>query len=361
MNRRRRVAITGVGVLNAALSGGSAALAAWLSDPTMALGARPAAPVVDAERLAGLIDGAEARRMSRVCQLTVAAARLALADAGLEPAADLDLVVGTQFGDLRSTVEFANGFLSRGPTGLSPLLFPNTVMNTMAAATAIAVQARGSTLTLAVPAVAGELAIARAAAGIEAGRLGTVLAGGVDQADELVHRVARRITRSPDTHGEGAAFLVLEPHDAALSRDARLLGEIRGAAWRAIAARPCGVGRRMDAPAVDEALERAGLMAGDIGWLYMSASGDDPRDRWEAAALRARFGERTPPSASLAHGLGRNAGLGALHVAAAAWTARCGVLPGTPPGPSRRGAVAGPGLVHGLARGGTHVVLAVDR
>ncbi|MBI2217903.1 MAG: hypothetical protein HYU51_11440 [Candidatus Rokubacteria bacterium] len=320
----------------------------------------PHSRVVDPERLAGLIDGGEARRMSRVCQLTVAAARLALADAGLGGDAGLGLVVGTEFGDLRSTVEFADGFLSRGPTGLSPLLFPNTVMNTMASATAIAVQARGSTLTLAVPAVAGELAVARAAAGIEAGRLGTVLAGGVDQAGELVQRVARRITRSPDAYGEGAAFLVLEPLDTALARGARLLGEIRGAAWRAMPARSCAVGRGTDARGIDEALERAGLTAADIGWLYTSASGDEPRDTWEAATLRARFGQRTPPLVSLAPVLGRHAGLGALHVAAAGWTARSGLLPSSTPSSSRARVVAGPGLVHGLARGGTHVVLAVD-
>src|SRR4029077_9658408 len=90
--------------------------------------------------LTALVEGGEARRLSRVCQLTLAAARLALGESGLDPARDLagglGLVVGTELGDYTSTIAFADGFLARGPAGLSPLLFPNTVMNTMAGARA---------------------------------------------------------------------------------------------------------------------------------------------------------------------------------------------------------------------------------
>jgi len=48
-----------------------------------------------------------------------------------------------------------------------------------------------------------------------------------------------------------------------------------------------------------------------------------------------------------------------LRVAAAAWTARSGLLPATD-GTTRVERVGpGRGLVHGLARGGTHVALVV--
>jgi 3-oxoacyl-[acyl-carrier-protein] synthase II len=371
MTGRLRVALTGVGVLNGVVEGASAALGAWLSDGPAGGGERAgaaereaAARAVPPARLAALIDADEARRMSRACQLTVAAARLALTDAGLPAGVRLGLVIGTEFGDLRSTMEFADGFLSRGPTGLSPLLFPNTVMNTMASATAIAVQARESSLTLAVPTVAGELAVARAASAIAAGRLEAVLAGGVDQADRTVRAAARQVTGATDAWGEGAAFVVLEPLAAAVARGARVLGEIRGAAWRALPARPCGVGRAADPRAIDEALDSAGLGAADIGWLYTSASGDEARDAWERAVVGARFAGERASAGSLARVLGRHSGVGALHVAAAAWTARSGILAGTRSGDGGRSAPArvgrGPGLVHGLARGGTHVVLAVD-
>src|SRR5262249_62244155 len=110
--------------------------------------------------------------------MTVAACRLALAEAGLAGGTALALLVGTEFGDMVSTIRFVDDYLQRGIPGLSALLFPHTVMNTMAATTAIAVSAKELSLTLNVPTVAGELAIARGAAAVRAGRVGTWLAGG---------------------------------------------------------------------------------------------------------------------------------------------------------------------------------------
>ena len=72
--------------------------------------------------------------------------------------------------------------------------------------------------------------------------------------------------------------------------------------------------------------------------------------------LRAALGAE-PPMVSLGALLGQHGGLGALRVAAAAWTARSGLLPDDVGGPVTR--VSGPGLVHGLARGGGHVALLV--
>jgi len=58
--------------------------------------------------------------------------------------------------------------------------------------------------------------------------------------------------------------------------------------------------------------------------------------------------------------LGRHAGLGVLRVAAGAWTARSGLLPATDGATRVERVRPGRGLVHGLARGGTHVALVVD-
>jgi 3-oxoacyl-(acyl-carrier-protein) synthase len=362
---RERVAITGVGVISAAFAGGADALAAWLAAPagatrTVALdGGERLAAEVPPGMLERLVDEVESRRLSRVSRLAVAAARLALADASLDAAGDLGLVVGTEFGDLRSTTEFANGYLARGPGGVSALLFPGTVMNTMAAATAIAVAAREASVTLNAPVIAGELAVARAAASIAAGRLHAVLAGGVDQFDAVLQSLASGLGADAGACGEGATFLVLEPMSLAVARGARTLGEIVASRWSALRARPCGVGRESEPRAVTAALADAGVAPGTITWSYTSASGDGPRDAWERRILAAALPHR-PPSASLAALVGGHAGLGAMHVAAAAWTARSGTLP-TLDGRAHTGTrvPVGPGLVHGVARGGTEVALVV--
>jgi 3-oxoacyl-[acyl-carrier-protein] synthase II len=353
-----RVAITGCGTVNPGFVGGSPEVSEYLATPRALVRAERSdrlAAVVQDRDLEAFLDPAEQRRLSRVSQLTVVAARLALADARLS-SDDVALLVGTELGDLRSTMEFANGFLERGPTGLSALLFPNTVMNTMAAGTAIAVQARAATLTLNAPVVAGELAVARAAAGVAAGRFSAVLAGGVDQLDPLLQEKTAELGAGTDARGEGATFLVLEPHEAALDRGAPILGEVSGWDWRSLPAAPCGVGAGAESRAIARALARARIGADAIGWVYDSASLDPARDDWERAVLETALPHR-PATASLARWLGRHAGLGALRVAGALSTARTGRLPAI------GGAVdvrRGPGLVHALARGGAHVALIVQ-
>jgi 3-oxoacyl-[acyl-carrier-protein] synthase II len=349
---RQAVVITGVGSVNAAFTAGRDAFEAWLRAPRAVAGEALAPPL-----LARLVDETEARRLSRVSQLAVAAARLALADAGLERGADVGLVLGSEFGDLRSTAAFAEGYLTAGPSGLSALLFPNTVMNTMASATTIAVGARALSLTLNARMVAGELAVARAAAAIAGGRAEALLAGGVDEVEPRVARALVDLGALDQAHGEGATFLVLEARDAARARGADILGEIVGVASRALRARPHGVGRSGDSRAIGAALREAGVRAGEIGWAYLSAGGDGGRDAWQARLLAGAFGESRLPSSSVRPWFGEHAGAGALSVAAAAWTARSGRL--LELDGSSRAVPAGPGLVHGLARGGTEVALVV--
>jgi len=351
-----RVVVTGVGVVAAGLAGGAAALRSFLAAPPATSTGR-----VEDAMLSGLLDGVDTRRTSRVSRLAVAAGRLALDDAGLGDAEAAAFVLGTELGDLHSTIEFADGYLRGGPQGLSPLLFPNTVMNTMASATTIAVATRGPSLTLNVRTVGGELAVARASRTIAAGRAEVALAGGVDERDPLVEEVLGDLGGGAERRGEGATVLVLEAVDHARARGATPLGEIRGAAWRGLAARPNGVGRVVESRAIGAALIEAGIAASAIGWVYGSASGDGPRDAWERALLSRALG-REVPVASLAPLLGQHAGLGALRVAAAAWTARSGrwVEPAWDGTPRLTDVAPGPGLVHGIARGGTHVALIID-
>src|SRR5438552_1619635 len=219
------------------------------------------------------------------------------------------------------------------------------VMNTMAAATAIAVTARELSLTLNAPTVAGELAIARAAAAVRAGRADAVLAGGVDEFDSALAELLAEGGAPSERRGEGAGFVLLESLDTAEARGARVLGEIAGVAWRALRARPYGVGRGAASRAIAAALDEAGATSDEVGRVWVSASGDGPRDRWEQAILEEALRPARPPQTALASRAGRHAGLGALAVAAAALDE----------------VSRGPAVVHAIARGGTHVALVVRR
>ena len=292
--------------------------------------------------LSQLLDETESRRLSRVCQMTVAASRLALADAGLTGGTELALLVGTEFGDMVSTIRFVDDYLQRGIPGLSALLFPHTVMNTMAATTAIAVSAKDLSLTLNVPTVAGELAIARAAAAVRAGRIEACLAGGADEPPRIVVDAYREAGAGADVRGEGAGFVVLESLDGARARGARILGEVVGEAWRALAVRPHGVGRATRSRAIGAALANAGAGPSEVGLVFTSANGDGPREEWERALLDHALAPHRPPQRSLSLPAGRHSGLAARSIATAATEAGDRLA-----------------LVHAVARGGNQVAIVV--
>lgn len=399
----QRVVVTGVGTLSAIGVGGLADLGAALDAGLSGLGPVRQFPLngspsrlageIPEGALDGLVQGDEGRRLSRVCRLTLAAARLALRDGGwdtADPPGDLGIVVGSELGDMRSTEELTLGYIQRGPLGISAMLFPNTVMNTMAAITAIAVQARGPSVTVNQPTVGGELAIARAAAMVAAGRIAAALAGGVDELSPAVFHVLRELgALSPrdggpegcfpfdrrhngTVRGEGATFVLLESLDAALRRGAPVHAEIRGAAWVThLAGRDrLPAGRARDA-AAGRALALARLAPEGVGWTCLAGTGDPELDEWELALVRSAFARHRPVLTSVTPLVGDHAGAGALRVAAAAWTAATRRLPSLA---SLREAVCedcvfavgdhpwtvgGPGLVHGAARGGTQVSLVV--
>jgi 3-oxoacyl-[acyl-carrier-protein] synthase II len=250
MTDRPRVVVTGVGTLSALGAGGLAAVEGALDRGASGIGPVRAfaldgspsrlAAEVDPASLDAQVDRDAARRLSRICQLAVAAARLAVVDSGVGPGPDLGVAVGTEHGDFRSSEEFAAGFLRRGPAGLSPMIFPNTVMNSMAAQVAIAVGAQGPTVTVNQATVPGDLAVARAAALVASGQARVMLAGGVDEICGPVYRQLARMgvlspmggeapegcrPFAPDHNGpvlgEGATFLVLEAAAAARARGAQ--------------------------------------------------------------------------------------------------------------------------------------------
>ncbi|HEV8676560.1 MAG TPA: beta-ketoacyl synthase N-terminal-like domain-containing protein [Methylomirabilota bacterium] len=402
-----RVLITGIGSVSALGVGGAATLTAALARgasgiravrgfDTDGAGSHLGAEVED---LSPHLGPEEVRRLARASQLAVIACRLAVADAGVEPRGlpGLGLVLGSAYGDFRSSEAFARGYLGRGPLGLSPVLFPNTVMNAMAAQAAIAVGAQGPMLTLNQDAIAGELAVARAAQLIATGRAPAALAGGVDElCPVLYHELARLGTSSPRGHGaegcwpfdrrangtvlgEGATIVVLEAASSALARGARVYAELAGVATGNLPAAPHGfpARRRRDPVVIRRALARARLAAADVDAVYCTGTGDPAGDRCELDLMGAVF-EGAPRARPLLSALtplaGEHGGLGALRVAAAATAVAGGPLPGLPDlerpvrpdwafatGAPRSLPGAGAIMVHGLARGGGHAALVLTR
>ena len=337
-----RIAISGLGAVGpwgaqradlvAALADGRVPLTE-LSDPGPLSSNLPASTdsasplaVDPAVRWSGLLDPAvlapwvparESRRMSRPSRFAVAAARIALDDAGFtvpdEGLDDLGVVLSTAFGPAAVTEELLAQILHSGPETASPFLFAESVANAPSAQVARLIGARGANLTITQREAGTLIAVRRAAAEIATGRSRRMFAGVADEMVPMLQAlfdrfgtlargrgeappVARPFDRDRDGFitGEGAAVLLLEDEGDLAHRDARSRARLLGGgeAFDPTAAR-CGwgTGHRRLGRALARILERCGVTPADVDLVVSGATGARDGDRIEALTLRSAWEE----------------------------------------------------------------------
>lgn len=129
--------------------------------------------------------------------------------------------------------------------------------------------------------------------------------------------------------GEGGAILILEGREAALSRGARIYGEIAGCASgfdpKPGSGRPPALGRTIDLALLD-----AGLRPSDVDAVFADGAAIPELDRAEAETLRSLFGSGgipvTVPKTMIGH---LYSGAGPLDLATAFLAMEEGLLPPT--------------------------------
>ena len=94
---------------------------------------------------------------------------------------DLGLVCGTMFGGVHSIAAFDWSGLTEGPTFVSPMEFPNTVINAPAGQAAIKHKLRGVNSTICAGLASGLYAIQYAAEFLRFGRARYLMAGGMEE------------------------------------------------------------------------------------------------------------------------------------------------------------------------------------
>ncbi|HEY3567787.1 MAG TPA: beta-ketoacyl synthase N-terminal-like domain-containing protein [Thermoanaerobaculia bacterium] len=276
--------------------------------------------------LGNLLSPGEARRMSPPSKLAVAAARMALCRAGIPRGGDSEagtaVVIATAFGPSTNTEALLKQILDEGPEAASPSLFMESVANAPAAQIAIALKARGASLTICEREAGPLIALGTGAAEIAAGRAGRVLAGAVDEMTPLLHALLDRFgalarpeedgeelarpfdrRRNGFLAGEGGAVVVLESEEGLAARGGgRALARVlaRGSAFDPTAPPSgWGHGHKALARSLRRTLERAGLKLQDIDLVVSGASGAREGDRLEAEVLRALWeGAPLPPVAA---------------------------------------------------------------
>ena len=326
MGSPRRVVITGVGAVTPI---GTAADGLWQGlvarssavreitrfDPSP-FKSRIAAEIPDF-RPQDHLDAKRSKRLDRFSQLAVTSARLALADAALEPEREDVDRVGTMMGSALGGVAFAESqvddFRRDGPRGLNPSLALAVFPGAASCNIAIEFGFTGPNSTNAMSCASGTIAVGDAFHAIRAGHADVMLAGGAEAPLAPMTFAAFSVIRAMSTRnddpahasrpfdqardgfvmGEGAAVLVLEERSRALARGAKIYAEVIGYAftndaYHMTAPRPDG---RQAARAIRLALADAHVAPGEVGYVNAHGSSTPLNDTTETAAIKQVFGD----------------------------------------------------------------------
>jgi 3-oxoacyl-[acyl-carrier-protein] synthase II len=252
--------------------------------------------------------------VDRVSQLAVAAADLAMRDAGIPALADsgLDAERVGVYGGCGMGGAAALEAAYRGNGRVSPLTIPAFMPNAPAAHVSMRQGVQGPVLTYSVACASSSVAIAEAAKAIQRGEVDLAIAGGSEalivpgvvlawqammtlagfqpgEAAQAVRPFAA--DRSGFALGEGAAFVVLESAERARRRGARIHALLAGWGLSSDATHLTKPDAPGQARALRSALRQAGLAPRDVG--YCNAHGTATRigDAVERNALAAVWGD----------------------------------------------------------------------
>jgi len=298
-------------------------------------------------------------RLGRASQMAIAAARLALADAGLEGAAgaagpaaaglDADragVAMGTTSGEPREVERFNDRYLAGELSRVGAEFMSLYPCHMIAVHVARELGFCGVNTMIPNACAAGNYAIAHAADMLRTGRAELMLAGGADAFSRITYHgfarlgaIARERCQPFDRRrqgmipGEGAAVLVLEPLAAAWRRGARVYAELAGYglscdAHQMTAAHPEGRGA---ARAMQSALADAGIEPHEVSYISAHGTGTPTNDRLETLAVRRVFGGGAcPPISSIKSMLGHTMGAAsAIEAAVCALAVTCDRIPPT--------------------------------
>ncbi|MEG2459283.1 MAG: beta-ketoacyl-ACP synthase II [Raoultibacter sp.] len=363
----QRVVITGCGALSPAGFGVDALWEA-LMDARCCLGPLTRFDTEGFEvKIAGQIPGydaeaagfskKEARRLGRFIQYAMVASDEAIAQSGLDLAAEdttrIACVFGSGMGGIEVLERDHRAYFDRGPKRVSPLFIPQMISNMAAGNLAIRYGLRGECSSIVTACATGTHCIGEAYRLIRFGYADAALAGGTEEsvtpmciagfgnlgaltkeADPTGASRPFDVRRSGFVAAEGAGALVLESLQHARARNAHIIAEITGFG-------STGDAHHMTSPAPDgeaatramrDALAEGGFTPADLGHLNAHGTSTPVNDRTEAAALIGLCGQagKEVPVVSVKGSIGHTLGAaGALEAIVCALSVARDTVPPT--------------------------------
>lgn len=262
------------------------------------------------------IDRKEAKRMDRYTHFAVAAAKMALADSGLDLEKEdmnrFGVITGSGIGGIETFEAQSKTMLEKGPGRVSPFFIPMMISNIAAAQIAIMTGAKGANFNVTSACASGTNAIGEAFRAIKYGACDVICAGGAEAAitplsfagfcnmkalstrnDPKRASIPFDAERDGFVMGEGAGILILEELEHAKARGAEIYCEMVGYgatddAYHVTAPAPDGEG---GARAMQLAIDEAGVPASDVDYINAHGTSTPYNDKFETAAIKTVFGE----------------------------------------------------------------------
>lgn len=365
---KRRVVVTGMGALTPV---GNSVAATWEALTAGRSGVTPITkfdassfPVRFAAEVKGFvatdyIDRKEAKRTDSYTQYAVAAAKMAMLDAGLAMPHGLDpdrigVIIGSGIGGLKSFEEQHDVYRERGESKISPFFIPMFIADIAAGIVSMHFQAKGPNYATVSACATSAHAIGDAYRTIQYGDADVMICGGseatvtpmaiggfanmkaLSERNDDPARASRPFDKERDgfVMGEGAGVLILEELNHALARGATIYAEVAGYgatgdAYHLTAPAPEGEGAQR---AMKRALNDAGLTIDQIQYINAHGTSTPANDLNESLAIKAVFGEHaksinvSSTKSSTGHMLGA---AGAVEFIVSALAVKNGVIPPT--------------------------------
>jgi 3-oxoacyl-[acyl-carrier-protein] synthase II len=305
-----------------------------------------------------LLDTKRVRRSARFSQLAIAAAREAVADAGLSLAGELadrtGVVVNCAvagMGEIESATRKLTGL---EPGRVSPYFVSSVIPNMAACEVAIDLGVHGPVTASALACASGIYAFLEGRRLIASGEADVVVCGGTDASITPVMfaglstmgalsrrnddpaRASRPFDAGRDgfVYGEGAVLAVLESAEHARRRGANVYATVAGGALTSDAFHVSAPEPSVayTAEAIRLALRRSGAGPADVDYICAHGTSTRANDRTETAAIKAAFGEHardvaiSSPKSMVGHLIGA---AGSLSAMVATLAMRDGVAPPT--------------------------------
>ena len=244
----------------------------------------------------------------RVTQLTLLAAREAMAHSGLEITEEQSettgVVLGTAAGGMNTWDDNFRSVYEEGKNRVHPFVVPKLMTNAAASHVSMACNIKGPSLTVSTACASSNHAIGLAFQMVRSGIARAMLAGGADamltfggikawEGLRVMSKTACRpfsANRSGMVQGEGAGVFVLETYEGAKARGAEILAEIVGFAMTSDASNIVVPNQQGAVRAIRGALGDARLDPQDIGYINAHGTGTAANDKTECAAVAEAFG-----------------------------------------------------------------------